>query len=61
VSIGRTGTVNLVRLLANEDYKWFYWAAPLLMLGAVGAIFALGGGYIKKVLIPKHRGRRVEE
>jgi len=53
--------VNLVRLLANEDYKWFYWAAPLLMLGAVGAIFALGGGYIKKVLIPKHRGRRVEE
>lgn len=48
-------------LLANEKYKWFYWAAPLLTFGAVVMVFALWGGYIKKVFLPKHRGRRVEE
>ncbi len=53
--------MNVVRLLADDQYKWFYWLAPILMVSAVGMILALGGGYIKKVLFPKHRGRRVEE
>jgi hypothetical protein len=53
--------VSVVRVLADSRYQWFYWAAPLLMIGAVLTILSLGGGYIKKVLFPKHRGRRVEE
>jgi len=27
----------------------------------VGLILALSGGYLKKVLFPKYRGRKVEE
>lgn len=47
-------------LLGNEDYQWFYWIAPIL---AVSFLLALGGltmGYIRKVMIPRHKGRRVE-
>jgi hypothetical protein len=47
-------------LLGNEDYQWFYWIAPIL---AVSFLLVLGGltmGYIRKVMIPRHKGRRVE-
>jgi hypothetical protein len=55
--------VSAVRLLAEAEaqYEWFYWLAPIMFVGAVLMCLALWGGYVKKVLIPKHRGRRVEE
>jgi hypothetical protein len=48
-------------LVANQQYAWFYWTAPLLAFSAIGLIFALWGGYIRKVLIPKYRGRKVRD
>ena len=48
-------------VLANQSYAWFYWAAPILAVSGVGLILALSGGYVKKVLFPKYRGRKVEE
>lgn len=40
----------------GERY-WFYWAAPLFALAALGFIAALAVGYYRKVLRPKYRGR----
>jgi glycerol uptake facilitator-like aquaporin len=48
-------------VLANQKYAWFYWVAPILAVSAVAMIIALWGGYIRKVLFPKYRGRKVEE
>jgi hypothetical protein len=48
-------------VLANQKYQWFYWVAPILTLSAVGLILMLWGGYIKKVLFLKYRGRKVQE
>jgi hypothetical protein len=48
-------------VLANQQYPWFYWIAPILAIGAVLMIFALWGGYIRKILIPKYRGRKVRD
>lgn len=48
-------------LVANQQYAWFYWTAPILAFSALGLIFMLWGGYIRKVLIPKYRGRKVRE
>jgi hypothetical protein len=51
----------MTTFLADEKYKWFYWLAPILMVSFVGVVLLLCSGYIKKVLIPKYRGKRVEE
>jgi hypothetical protein len=48
-------------VLGNASYPWFYWAAPILAVSGVMMILALSGGYLKKVLFPKYRGRKVEE
>ncbi len=48
-------------VLGNTSYPWFYWAAPILAVSGVMMILALSGGYLKKVLFPKYRGRKVEE
>jgi uncharacterized membrane protein YgdD (TMEM256/DUF423 family) len=48
-------------VLANERYKWFYWVGPLLMIGAILFLGALGVGYYIKVLRPKYRGRPVNK
>ena len=48
-------------VLANDRYKWFYWVGPLLMLGAVVFLIALGVGYYMRVLRPKYRGRPVNK
>jgi uncharacterized membrane protein YkvI len=48
-------------VLANDRYKWFYWVGPLLMLGAVVFLIALGVGYYIRVLRPKYRGRPVNK
>jgi len=42
-------------------HMWFYWLAPILTFSAVGAVFMLWAGYIRKVLLPKYRGRKVQE
>lgn len=44
-------------VLANQRYKWFYWIGPLLMVGAILFLIALGVGYYIRVLRPKYRGR----
>ena len=48
-------------VIADDKYKWFYWLAPILMVSFGGVVLMLTGGYIKKVLLPKYRGKRVEE
>jgi hypothetical protein len=47
--------------VAAERYKWFYWVGPLLMVGAVLFLIALGIGYYVRVLRPKYRGRPVSK
>ena len=51
----------MISILADDKYKWYYWAGPLLGLSFLGIIAMLSSGYIKKVLLPKYRGKRVEE
>jgi len=53
--------VDLVTILADDDYQWFYWIAPILFLSFVGIVAILSVTYFRKVLIPRYRGRRVEE
>jgi hypothetical protein len=48
-------------VLANDRYKWFYWIGPLLMVGAILFLIALGLGYYIRVLRPKYRGRPVNK
>jgi hypothetical protein len=48
-------------VLGAERYKWFYWIGPLLMVGAVLFLVALGVGYYIRVLRPKYRGRPVNK
>jgi hypothetical protein len=48
-------------VIADAKYKWYYWLAPILMLSFIGLLLQMCGGYIKKVLLPKYRGKRVEE
>lgn len=47
-------------VLANSRYQWFWWVAPILAVSFIFLLLALGGGYIKKILLPKYRGRKVE-
>ncbi|MET0276276.1 MAG: hypothetical protein ABW073_09865 [Acidimicrobiia bacterium] len=46
-------------VLADDDYKWFYWAGPLIGLSLFMLICAIGIGYYVRVMRPKYRGRRV--
>jgi hypothetical protein len=57
-SIG-SGSIGASGIVADDDYKWFYWAAPLLVLSALGIIGALSLGYYVRVIRPKYRGRKV--
>ncbi|HZP28884.1 MAG TPA: hypothetical protein VFC99_08025 [Acidimicrobiia bacterium] len=47
-------------VVANSRYQWFWWIAPILAGSFILMLLALGGGYIKKILLPKYRGRKVE-
>lgn len=49
-----------MNVLADEQYQWFYWLAPILVASIVVVIALLSGGYVRKVLIPRVKGRRVE-
>jgi hypothetical protein len=53
--------VQLLTFLADDDYKWFYWIAPILAISFLGIVALLSVGYFRKVLLPRYRGRRVEE
>jgi hypothetical protein len=47
-------------LLASNQFKWFYWAGPLIALGLMLTLGALMFGYYVKVLRPKWKGRQVQ-
>ena len=47
-------------MLADDQYQWFWWLAPILLVSVLLVIGMLSGGYIRKVLIPRVKGRRVE-
>lgn len=47
-------------MLADAKYQWFYWIAPILVISFLGLVALLSTGYVKKVLLPKYRGKRVE-
>ena len=55
-----TTPAGAATVLADDRFKWFYWFGPLFAFGAIVAIVGLSAGYIKKVLLPKYRGRRPE-
>jgi hypothetical protein len=48
-------------VVATDERFWFYWIAPLLLLGFVGFLGALAAGYYVRVIRPKHRGRPVDQ
>ena len=50
-----------MNVLADQKYQWFWWLAPILVLSILLIIGMLSGGYVRKVLIPRIKGRRVEE
>jgi hypothetical protein len=47
-------------IFADDQFKWFYWLAPMLGVGFLLMLLQLSAGYIRKVMLPKYRGRRVE-
>jgi hypothetical protein len=47
--------------LANSRYQWFWWIAPILAVSFILVLLMLGFGYVKKILLPKYRGRKVTE
>ena len=49
-----------MHVLANDQYQWFWWIAPILVVSVLVVIGLLSGGYIRTVLIPRVKGRRVE-
>ena len=49
-----------VLVLADDQYKWFWWIAPILVLSTLLILAMLSWGYVRKVLIPRVKGRRVE-
>ena len=61
VLIGVSPASAATPVVANQDYQWFWWTAPILGGVVVVMIIALWGGYIAKVLFPKYRGRKVKD
>jgi hypothetical protein len=49
-----------VSVLADSEYQWFYWIAPILAISFIAIVVMLSIGYIRKVLVPRYRGKRVE-
>jgi hypothetical protein len=44
-------------VVANEDFKWFYWIGFILAASMVLWLLATLIGYYFRVIRPKHRGR----
>jgi hypothetical protein len=49
-----------VTVLANSQYQWFWWIAPILVVSILLIIGLLSGEYLRRVLIPRVKGRRVD-
>jgi hypothetical protein len=49
-----------VNVLANDQYQWFWWIAPILVVSVLAIIGLLSGEYVRRVLVPKVKGRRVD-
>jgi len=47
-------------MFADDQFKWFYWLGPLLAVGFLGMLLSMSSGYVRKILLPRLRGRRVE-
>ena len=47
-------------MLADDQFKWFYWLGPLLAVGFLLMLLSMSSGYVRKILLPRLRGRRVE-
>ncbi|CAB4713561.1 unannotated protein [freshwater metagenome] len=47
-------------MLASSEFQWFYWIAPILVLSFLAIVAGLSMGYIRRVLVPRYRGKRVE-
>ncbi len=46
-------------VLADEQFKWFYWIGFILAVSVLGMLGAFAFGYYVKVVRPRMRGRRV--
>ncbi len=46
-------------VLADDQFKWFYWIGFILAVSVLGMLAALAFGYYVKVIRPRMRGRRV--
>ncbi len=44
-------------VVANNQFKWFYWIGILLAASLVLWLLATVAGYYFRVIRPKHRGR----
>jgi len=53
--------VGAAPVIATDERFWFYWVAPLLVLGFLGFLGALAVGYYVRVIRPQHRGRPVDK
>jgi len=47
-------------IFADDQFKWFYWLAPILGVTFLLMLVSLSVGYVRKIMLPKYRGRRVE-
>jgi small neutral amino acid transporter SnatA (MarC family) len=46
-------------VLADQQFKWFYWIGVILAASLVLWLLATLVGYYMRVIRPKHRGREV--
>ena len=52
------GPAGATTVLGTERYKWFWWFAPLMAFMFLAAVIGLVVGYVRKVMLPRSRGRR---
>ena len=52
------GPAGAAPVLADDQFKWFYWVGPVLLLSLVGIVIMIGIGYYVRVLRPKYRGQK---
>jgi hypothetical protein len=45
-------------LLADDQFKWFYWVGPILALSFVGWLVMMAVGYYVRILRPRWRGQK---
>jgi hypothetical protein len=50
----------VIAVIADEQFKWFYWLGPILGVACLGMLLNMSVNYLRKVVIPRSRGRRVD-